>query len=546
MFLVVGSFCWVSEVKGVGEVFYIPLEDLTFQMCPDEIGSVTISPEVSEVRTGSAVTIKADIYTRRGVVLTDEVIQYLNRGSITWQWNASEGDIVPIGKGTYSVYTAPDTPGTYTITVKIEEPPLQFQDTRYEDLVHEVSTQTIIVSASATIRVVAPEPTTVVITPSSVMMPVAGTQTFYLIVRDQWEGEMVGINGIFSTNIGTLSTTIGTFTIFNAQTKTGTGWFRVEVENLIATSTINLVPGPLYSIEITPSVATLTLNGTQTFLAQGYDVYGNQIATNFQWKVGDTSLGTLTVFLGTKTVFVATHTGAGGTTTLTAEKDGVVGTTVIKIIGSFVKEIQPQKAGVPFLVEVNIVDFEGEGTLMSNLEGVVGTVSVEEGKGKGTITLYKASPQQQISCYNGFGTITSNFFILSPGPVSTFTVKGIPARLVLGKPPENMKVVVEVWDQWGNKTPAPYRTLIYFTGSLTRDGGNTWDNDAVNVISSILRYNRTNKANITGDHTVELPSEDGEYRSFFTPSQYWSPEASTLICPNPETYIRLIMTGLIQ
>jgi len=527
-----------NEGKGAEYLIYYYVK-----AAPPKIGSVSVSPQYSEIKTNSTATFTAILYTEMGGTFTDRMVQRFNRGSITWSWTVSDGTVTPIGgKGTQAIYMAPNSEGTYTIYLNVEEPPVEFQDPIISTLTHTISTETIIVSASSTIRVITPKPTNVDLEPESIVLLVAGTATVRVLVKDQWGNLMPEIIGTFTTNIGTLSPTIGTQTTFNAQTQTGAGWVVVEVNGLSATSTITLTPGPLSTVLVIPEVATLTLNGTQTFRAQGYDAYGNLREDDiFQWEVEDTSLGTLTVLIGTRTLFTATNTGIGGTTTIKAEKGGIVGDVLIVVVGNFIKYIPNQKAGVPFGIEVNIAGFEGEGSLMTPLEGFLGTISVEGGKGKGTVTLYKADTQQLI-VYDSFATLTSNNFVVDPGKIATFTLSGMPGIIIPGRASDYYTITVTFLDEWGNKAlippKPPSHSQMYAGGVLVRN--NIPDNDSVDILRSCITYHYQNKAFvIPGRKEISFPGEEGFYKTFF--KQSFHPQIDRLITEGENDYIRLFM-----
>jgi len=506
-----------------GRIFHFPLEHFPVQVYPEELGSVTVTPKFAEIKTGGTVTLRSIIYAQLNGTLTDQIVDYFNRGSITWTWSVvgGQGEIVPVGeRGTTAVFTAPLEEGTCTVVVIVEEPLVSFPDPRYpEKIVHDVSTETVAVSATATVVVKAPKATSLQLQPTAIVLPVDGTQTLFIEVRDQWGDEMPQMEGTFSTNVGIISPQIGTHCVFYAQTQTTIGWVNVEVNGLMATSTATLIPGPLYKIVLVPSSATLNLSETQTFVAEAFDKYKNPIDNiTPNWSIEDDSLGTLSVLTGISTVFAATNTGVGGTTTLSAEAEGVVGTGSIYVLGNFIRQIDTQMAGEPFEVEVTFANFEGVASLTARLidsdqEFNLGTISVVAGKGNGTVTLFK-SGSYTVHARNSFGTLTSNIFLVNPGELATFTVTGIPAIVINGRCSDYFTVTVTLLDAYGNPTPAKYRTTIYFIGWIPGD------NESFYEVQRSIRYGSQDKLYIVpGDCKVSLPSEvRPSYRSFFKES----------------------------
>jgi len=525
---------WKNEGKGA--YYSKRLTEYPIDICLGPLGSTTISPGLVEIRVGGTHTFQSNLYTALGGTLTPEVLVWMNRkGSITYSWSATGGIITPIDEGRYAIYTAPsdsEEEGTYSITVIVQELPVKIQDPRL-GIFYDISTQTITVVATAMVVVKAREITTVRLEPSSLVLVVAGTATCRLIVEDQW-GDPMLVEGTFSTNIGSVSPVIGTETTFNAQIQSTRGWIRAQVGKLVATSTVTLNPGSLYKIVVDPSSATLNLNESKKFEGKGYDKYGNIIPDlSYNWTTDDDSLGTLATIIGTSTVFNATNTGSGGTVTLQANVGTVIGTATIVIKGNFIKRIETQSAGVPFRIEVNICGFEGEATLISSLEGVLGTITIDEsGRGEGTVTLYKAGTQT-ISCGEGTFTIASNLFVVNPDKIATFTVDGFPGLLIAGRPFKEGTITVSFWDQWGNKaiTPSnpPSRTQIWFSGVIIRNG--VEDDASIDIIDLILAHNDRNKRVLPPGRTeVYFPR-------FFIECQ--DPRIDSLITEDPNTWMEI-------
>src|SRR3990172_1839805 len=85
-------------------------------------------------------------------------------------------------------------------------------------------------------------------------------------------------------------------------------------------------PAPvLTTITVTPSTATLAINGTQTFTAAAKDQYSNPFTTTFTWSSSNTTVGTVN-----STGKFTAH--ANGTAVITAESGSVNGTATVTVI----------------------------------------------------------------------------------------------------------------------------------------------------------------------------------------------------------------------
>jgi len=100
----------------------------------------------------------------------------------------------------------------------------------------------------------------------------------------------------------------------------------LEETNNNATVSITVEPGPLTSIEITPSNVALELGDLQQFTAIGYDAYGNEVSISPTWDVNGGGIinqnGLLTThYPGTWTVY-ANQSGISGIASVTVIVNG--------------------------------------------------------------------------------------------------------------------------------------------------------------------------------------------------------------------------------
>ncbi len=103
---------------------------------------------------------------------------------------------------------------------------------------------------------------------------------------------------------------------------TATGWST-------GTMSVTVNPGPLSTLTISPSTASVGEGGTVTFTATGHDQYGNVVTVDPTWSVS-ASLGTFSPTTGASTTFTASST-TSGTGTVTATTGGVSATASVTV-----------------------------------------------------------------------------------------------------------------------------------------------------------------------------------------------------------------------
>ncbi len=83
------------------------------------------------------------------------------------------------------------------------------------------------------------------------------------------------------------------------------------------------------TVTVTPSTASVGVNGTQQFTAQGYDAGGNPVSTTFTWSSSNTTVATVTAtglatgkIAGSATISATSSNGKVGTASLTVTSGG--------------------------------------------------------------------------------------------------------------------------------------------------------------------------------------------------------------------------------
>ncbi len=182
--------------------------------------------------------------------------------AITPAWSVVNGGGT-IGAAT-GIFTAGATAGTFVGTVK-------------------ATSGTISGVATVTVSTLGPL-ATITVTPNPASIVVNGTQQFTAVGKDA-SGNVLAITPTWAVvNGGGSITASGLFT---AGTVSGPYANTVQATSGATTgsATVNVIPGPLATIVVSPNPATVTTNNTQQFTAIGSDAQGNVVAIAPVWSV---------------------------------------------------------------------------------------------------------------------------------------------------------------------------------------------------------------------------------------------------------------------
>ena len=175
-------------------------------------------------------------------------------------WSIAAGGGVVNGSG---LFTAGTAPGTFANTV--------------------VATSGG-VTGSATVIVTTGALATIVVTPSSITLPIGGTQQYTAVGLDAG-GNAVALSPVWSIAAG--GGTIAASGMFTAGTTPGTFTNTITVTSggVTGATTVTVTTGAVASVLVSPNPATLAINGTQAFTAVGRDAGGNVVAITPVWSV---------------------------------------------------------------------------------------------------------------------------------------------------------------------------------------------------------------------------------------------------------------------
>jgi hypothetical protein len=176
----------------------------------------------------------------------------------------------------------------------------------------------------------------IVVSPNPQTLAVNGTQQFSVVGKDFSGVIITTITPTWSVEAG--GGTISSSGVFTAGTTPGTfaGTVKATSGSISSTATVNVTPGPLATIVVTPNPVSMGIGTTQQFAAVGKDASGNVVQLTPVWSVvagggavNGTGLFTAGMVAGTYANSIQASSGAiKGTATVT-ETAGSLATIVV-------------------------------------------------------------------------------------------------------------------------------------------------------------------------------------------------------------------------
>ena len=239
-------------------------------------------------------------------------------------------------------------------------------------------------------------------------------------------------------------------------TRAGPAVVRVTSGSRSADANVNVAPGPLASIVVSPARANVASDTTQAFSAAGRDAYGNLVDIDPAWSVtyGVGSLDAEGRFTGTMV----------GTGVVSASAGGVVGTAdVTTTPGALVAlEVQPARAEVRSgeLLQFRTAGLDARGNTVTDhavewrVSGDVGTVE----PARGIFTALGAGAGRLLARSSGVEGSTDVRVVPGDPSADTSTVEVSPASVSAGG--DAAEITVTVRDALSNPVgAAPVRVV---------------------------------------------------------------------------------------
>ena len=271
----------------------------TVNVVPNQPASITVAPNPTTVVVGDLKAFTATLFDAYGNVNTTATVTWsTNAGSITSGGVLTAQTLAATGKSVTASWNA--------------------------------------VSGSATVDVVPGAPATVTVAPNPVNVVAGATQAFTATAYDQYGNVNTTSTVSWSTNAG--SVTSGG--VLTAQTTTASGLgVSATANGVTQTATVNVVPGPVNTVTVSPASATVYLNRTQQFTATMRDQYGNvNTSASLSWSATSGSITQGGLYTAPST---------SGSVTVTATANGKSGTASVTVSREVhVDAVATYKAGV--------------------------------------------------------------------------------------------------------------------------------------------------------------------------------------------------------
>jgi len=244
---------------------------------------LVVNPSSATVGVGGSAVFMADLYDR-----------YWNELSglpYTWEVVGGSGTVTPLTPdGDLAVYVAGPVAVGETLRVSAGG-------------VEVLITVTVLPGTISSIELV----------PSGVEVEVGGSYQFSAVAKDAYGNAIEGLTFAWDVigGIGTVDET-GNFT---AGTVAGSGKVTASSGSVVGTASVNVVPGAIAAITVTPDTVVVQAGSAALLAAHGFDRYGNEISgLTFTWSTDIGSVSTATPSGDIAVMFAGTAAGSGTVT----------------------------------------------------------------------------------------------------------------------------------------------------------------------------------------------------------------------------------------
>ncbi|MEW6097479.1 MAG: T9SS type A sorting domain-containing protein [bacterium] len=252
---------------------------------PSDLDHIKINPA-----TATVVVCTTKNFTAQGYDKYDNLIS-----DLMFSWATNIGTITP-QIGSITTFTAGITPSLGTITACFGS-----------------------ITGTAVVEVIPASLDYIQIIPASATLAAGETIPFYAQGYDKYHNLIPDIIYNWSVdNIGSITPTVGSSTLFTATITSTVGRIMVIADGKNAYAYITITSGQLHHINILPATQTVGVLGSCNFLAQGCDKFNNPIPDlTYQWQV-DPFIGSITPQIGSLTTFTAGTKAGVATLTVTS------------------------------------------------------------------------------------------------------------------------------------------------------------------------------------------------------------------------------------
>jgi outer membrane protein assembly factor BamB len=394
------------------------------EIVPGPLDYLVATPNALTIVAGEATTLSVMGYDQYGNPLS----------GLTFEWSATAGTLSLIGDGSSAQFAAPTVSGSASITASS-------------------GTKIVVVDVTVTPGELA----TLTIDPSDPSIVAGGSMNFTAVGSDIYGNAIDGLTFAWSSSpsAGTISQA-GTLT---ASTSLATGTVTVTSGQVSSTTTVSVVPGPLASVAVSPSPATIPAGSSLVITAQGSDQYGNPIpGLTFSWSASVGTIGPANP-AGSYALFTAPT--SVGSVSITATAGGVSGSSTVFVVHGPLATLVviPSDKTV---VAGGTANFTATGSDIfgNEISGMSVTWSASGGTITSNGTLTAPTSAGQCSVLATVGSFNASAIVtVVAGPLDHLELSVTTLSLETG---DGADLEVKALDQYGNEIPG-----IYFSWSTT-------------------------------------------------------------------------------
>ncbi len=331
---------------------------------------------------------------------------------------------------------------------------------------------------------------TIAVSPTSTSVAAADTARFTAVGRDA-SGNIIAITPTWAV-VTPASGSIAGSGLFTAGTAVGTysNDITATVGGVVGKASVTVTPGSIATVTVAPAVATMTVNGTQTYTAVAKDAFGNVVTFTPVWNV-IAGGGTINASSG---VFTAGSTAGSFANTVRASSGAVSGTASVSVVAGPLASIIVMPAA-PSLTPGGVIAFTANGSdVFGNPVSVVPVWSVVAGGGAidassgmftagGTAGTYTNTIRATSGAVNGLATVT----VTAGAAAKLVGASAMPTSVTVGVPITPAFIAVRVTDASGN--PVSGVRDVSVTGNVSPSGttfGATVSTDATGLATFAL------------------------------------------------------------
>ncbi|HEX8210845.1 MAG TPA: Ig-like domain-containing protein [Longimicrobium sp.] len=285
----------------------------TVNVVPGPVTSVEVTPQNATIQSGASVQLTAIARDASGAAVGGR--------PITW----TSADPAVASVSATGLVTGSNPGGPVAITATVEGK-----------------------SAMAQVTVIPVPIATLTLSPNPAEVRVGLTTQLTLIARDAAGNELGGRTATLVTSNAAVATIDGNRVVTGVSA--GTATITATAEGKTATATINVVPGPVASVEVTPQNLQLRENAWRQFTATTRDASGAVVTGRpVTWSSSNEAVATVsTSGLSNGTALVSGV--SAGTATITATSEGKSGSTTVTVLRAQVTSIRFAPFPDPFIV----------------------------------------------------------------------------------------------------------------------------------------------------------------------------------------------------